>query len=106
MKITNHSASEPQPIEHEFRHELELYPSSKLGGAFTVAIDEYLTLLYANENYYNILFAELRALVVDDDIQKSKTAGMNAYLAKPIESKLLFQTLFDFIYGRTEEISE
>ncbi|MEG1432373.1 PAS domain-containing hybrid sensor histidine kinase/response regulator [Eubacterium sp.] len=48
----------------------------------------------------------MTANAFDDDIQKSKAAGMNAHLAKPIEPKQLFQTLFDFIYGRSEKIGE
>ncbi|MDD3340297.1 MAG: response regulator [Lachnospiraceae bacterium] len=42
----------------------------------------------------------MTANAFDDDIQKSKAAGMNAHLAKPIEPKQMFQTLYDFIYGR------
>lgn len=42
----------------------------------------------------------MTANAFDDDIQKSKLAGMNAHLAKPIEPKQMFQTLYDFIYGR------
>lgn len=32
-----------------------------------------------------------------EDVQKSKAAGMNAHLAKPIEPRELYQTLHDFI---------
>ncbi|MDD3414927.1 MAG: response regulator [Lachnospiraceae bacterium] len=42
----------------------------------------------------------MTANAFDDDIQKSKAAGMNAHLAKPIEPTQMFQTLYDFIYGR------
>ena len=32
--------------------------------------------------------------------EKSKAAGMDAHLAKPIEPERLFQTLYDFIFGK------
>ena len=44
----------------------------------------------------------MTANAFDEDIQKSKAAGMNAHLAKPIEPQQLYQTLYDFIYGRQE----
>lgn len=44
----------------------------------------------------------MTANAFDEDVQKSKDAGMNAHLAKPIDPKLMYQTLFDFIYGRKE----
>ncbi|MDD3253082.1 MAG: response regulator [Lachnospiraceae bacterium] len=45
----------------------------------------------------------MTANAFDDDVQKSKAAGMDAHLAKPIEPKQLFQTLYDFLYGRRDE---
>ena len=41
----------------------------------------------------------MTANAFDDDIEKSKAAGMNAHLAKPIDAQKLYQTLYDFIYG-------
>lgn len=41
----------------------------------------------------------MTANAFDEDVQKSKAAGMNAHLAKPIEPQQLYQTLYDFIYG-------
>lgn len=54
MKNNIHSAGNSKITENESRHELELYRASKLGGVFTVCVDEYFTLLYGNENYYAI----------------------------------------------------
>ncbi len=48
----------------------------------------------------------LTANAFDEDVQKSKAAGMNAHLAKPIEPKQLCQTLYDFIYGTETDISD
>ena len=42
----------------------------------------------------------MTANAFDDDIDKSKAAGMNAHLAKPIEPERMFQTLYDFIFGK------
>lgn len=39
----------------------------------------------------------MTANAFDDDIEKSKESGMNAHLAKPIEPKVLYQTLYDFL---------
>ena len=42
----------------------------------------------------------MTANAFDDDIEKSKAAGMNAHLAKPIEPDRLYQTLYDLISGK------
>ena len=42
----------------------------------------------------------MTANAFDDDIEKSKLAGMNAHLAKPIEPERMYQTLYDFIFGK------
>ena len=44
----------------------------------------------------------MTANAFDDDIEKSKIAGMNAHLAKPIEPDKLYQTLYDFISGKED----
>lgn len=46
--------STDQLNEYECKHELELYRASRIGGVFTVEVDEYFTLLYGNDKYYNI----------------------------------------------------
>ena len=33
---------------------------------------------------------------------KSKAAGMDAHLSKPIDPERLYQTLYDFIFGKGE----
>lgn len=42
----------------------------------------------------------MSANAFDDDIAKSKNAGMNAHLAKPIEAELLYGTLNKFLHDR------
>ena len=44
----------------------------------------------------------MTANAFDDDIEKSKAAGMDAHLAKPIDSERLYQTLHHFIFGKEE----
>lgn len=39
----------------------------------------------------------MTANAFDEDIERTKAAGMNAHLAKPIDPKQLFQVLEDFI---------
>lgn len=45
----------------------------------------------------------MTANAFDEDIERTKAAGMNAHLAKPIEPVQLFQTLYDFIYNKKEK---
>ncbi|MEG1682546.1 MAG: response regulator [Oscillospiraceae bacterium] len=40
----------------------------------------------------------MTANAFDEDIEKTKAAGMNAHLAKPIEPQLLYQTMQRFLY--------
>lgn len=42
----------------------------------------------------------MTANAFDDDIDKSRSAGMNAHLAKPIEPDRLYQTLYNYIFGK------
>ena len=44
----------------------------------------------------------MTANAFDEDVEKSKAAGMNAHLAKPIEPERLFQVLHDFYCGTGE----
>ncbi|MEG2199654.1 MAG: response regulator, partial [Anaerovorax sp.] len=39
----------------------------------------------------------MSANAFDDDVVKSKGAGMNAHLAKPIDAALLYKTLYEFL---------
>ena len=53
----------------------------------------------SNEDARKIPIIAMTANAFDDDIEKSKAAGMNAHLAKPIEPERLYQVLYDFIFG-------
>ena len=53
----------------------------------------------SNADARTIPILAMTANAFDDDIEKSKAAGMNAHLAKPIEPARLYQTLSDFIFG-------
>ncbi len=52
------------------------------------------------ENAKTIPIIDMTANTFEDDVQKSRAAGMNAHLAKPIEPAIMYQTLYDFIYGK------
>lgn len=52
----------------------------------------------SNKDAKTIPIIAMTANAFDDDIDKSKAAGMNAHLAKPIEPEWLYQTLYDFIF--------
>lgn len=51
-----------------------------------------------NEDAKTIPIIAMTANAFDDDMDKSKAAGMNAHLAKPISPELLYQTLYCLIY--------
>ena len=44
----------------------------------------------------------MSANAFDEDVEKSRAAGMNAHLAKPIEPQLLYATLQEFIFPEEE----
>ena len=54
----------------------------------------------SNADAGRIPIIAMTANAFDDDIEKSKAAGMNAHLAKPIDPVRLYQTLYDFIVGK------
>ena len=56
-----------------------------------------------NADAKTIPIIAMTANAFDDDIEKSKAAGMNAHLAKPIEPERLYQVLHDFILSQEEE---
>ncbi|MDO5116226.1 MAG: response regulator [Synergistaceae bacterium] len=57
----------------------------------------------SNKDAKTIPIIAMTANAFDEDIEKSKAMGMNAHLAKPIEPKRLYQTLYDFIFGGGNE---
>lgn len=54
----------------------------------------------SNSDAKTIPIIAMTANAFDDDVEKSKVAGMNAHLAKPIDPDRLYQTLYDFIFGK------
>ena len=57
----------------------------------------------SNADAKTIPIIAMTANAFDDDMEKSKAAGMNAHLAKPIEPERLYQILCDFILSQEEE---
>lgn len=66
--------------------------------------------LTATRNIRNLSNADAREIPIiamtanafDEDVEKSKAAGMNAHLEKPIDPSRLYQTLYHFIVGKEE----
>ena len=54
----------------------------------------------SNADAATIPIIAMTANAFDDDIEKSKAAGMDAHLAKPIDPERMYQTLYDFIFGK------
>lgn len=56
----------------------------------------------SNEDASDIPIIAMTANAFDDDMEKSKAAGMNAHLAKPIDPDRLYQVLYHFIFEKDE----
>lgn len=56
----------------------------------------------SNPDAVRIPIIAMTANAFDEDIEKSKAAGMNAHLAKPIDPKRLYQTLYKFIFAEED----
>lgn len=57
----------------------------------------------SNPDAKSIPIIAMTANAFDDDIDKSKAAGMNAHLTKPIDPHELYQTLYNFVFEREEK---
>ena len=90
---------------------MEMYAKSTEGYYDAVLMDIRMPLmdgLTATRNIRHLSNADARTIPIiamtanafEDDIEKSKAAGMNAHLAKPIDPDRMYQTLYDFIQGR------
>ena len=90
---------------------MEMYSKSEEGFYDVILMDIRMPLMdgltaarnirhLSNADAASIPIIAMTANAFDDDIEKSKAAGMNAHLAKPIEPERLFQTLYDFIFGK------
>ncbi|MFR6272692.1 MAG: response regulator [Blautia sp.] len=92
---------------------LELFSKSEKGCYDAILMDIRMPLMdglttatnirhLSNTDARTIPIIAMTANAFDDDIEKSKAAGMNAHLAKPIDPARLFQTLYDFIFRKEE----
>ncbi|MGL4282098.1 MAG: response regulator, partial [Eubacterium aggregans] len=93
---------------------LELFTGSAIGYYDAILMDIRMPQMDGLQATYNIRhwsrpdaktipIIAMTANAFEEDIEKSKAAGMNAHLAKPIDPKALFQRLYDFIYGQKED---
>lgn len=92
---------------------IELYSKTEAGYYDAILMDIRMPLmdgLAAANNIRHLSNADAKTVPIiamtanafDDDIEKSKAAGMNAHLAKPIEPNRLYRTLYDFIFEKEE----
>lgn len=90
---------------------LELYSKTEAGYYDAILMDIRMPIMdglsaavnirhLSNTDAKTIPIIAMTANAFDDDIEKSRAAGMNAHLAKPIEPKRLYQTLYDFIFRK------
>ena len=89
---------------------LEMFSKSETGYYSAILMDIRMPLMdgltatvnirhLSNTDASTIPIIAMTANAFDDDMEKSKAAGMNAHLAKPIDPGRLYQTLYDFIFG-------
>lgn len=92
---------------------MEMYSKSPAGYYDAILMDIRMPLMdgltacssirhLSNSDAAQIPIIAMTANAFDEDIDKSKRAGMNAHLAKPIEPQKLYQTLHHFIYRKGE----
>lgn len=87
---------------------MELFTASPVGYYHAILMDIRMPEMDGLQATYNIRhwrredaktvpIIAMTANAFEDDMEKSKAAGMNAHLAKPIDPHQLFQTLYEFI---------
>jgi len=87
---------------------LELFSKSEQGYYDAILMDIRMPLMdglsattairhLSNPDAKSVPIIAMTANAFDEDIEKSKAAGMNAHLAKPIEPDRLYKTLYDLI---------
>ena len=92
---------------------LELFSKSPTGYYDAILMDIRMPLMdgltaaanirhLSNQDAGTIPIIAMTANAFDEDIEKSRAAGMDAHLAKPIDPGRMYQTLYDFIYMASE----
>ena len=92
---------------------LELFSKSPTGYYDAILMDIRMPLMdgltaaanirhLSNQDASAIPIIAMTANAFDEDIEKSRAAGMDAHLAKPIDPGRMYQTLYDFIYMASE----
>ena len=84
---------------------MELYSKSPEGYYDAILMDIRMPLMDSNSDAAYIPIIAMTANAFDEDIEKSKVAGMNAHLAKPIDPDRLYQTLYKFIFEKEEDVT-
>ena len=92
---------------------LEMFSKSEAGYYAAILMDIRMPLMdgltattsirhLSNEDAMTIPIIAMTANAFDDDIEKSRAAGMDAHLAKPIDPDRMYQTLYDLIFKEEE----
>lgn len=92
---------------------IEMFSKAEAGGYDAILMDIRMPLMdgltaaanirhMINPDAGTIPIIAMTANAFDEDIEKSKAAGMNAHLPKPIEPERLYQILYDFIIDRED----
>ncbi|MEG1806486.1 MAG: response regulator, partial [Clostridia bacterium] len=92
---------------------LEMFTKSEVGYYDAILMDIRMPQMDGLQSTYSIRnwskadaktipIIAMTANAFEDDIEKSRRAGMNAHLAKPIEPRVLYETLYKFIYNVDE----
>lgn len=102
-------------VAHNGQEGVSLFKESKIGFYNAILMDVRMPVMDGLEATEKIRALEradakvipiiaLSANAFDEDVQKSKAAGMNSHLTKPIEPSLLYETLFKEVldYDRSE----
>lgn len=88
---------------------LELFSKSEQGYYDAVLMDIRMPIMdgltaassirhLSNADAATVPIIAMTANAFDDDVEKSKAAGMDAHMAKPIDAERMYQTLYHFIY--------
>lgn len=92
---------------------LELFTTNPVGYYDAILMDVRMPLMdglqatmnirnWSKEDAKSIPIIAMTANAFDEDVEKSRAAGMNAHLAKPIEPSLMYRTLYRLIYQKDE----
>ena len=92
---------------------MEMFVQSRIGYYDAILMDIRMPMMdglqatvnirhWSREDAKTIPIIAMTANAFDEDVEKSKAAGMNAHLSKPIEPELLYRTLYRILIEKEE----